>query len=47
MQRDRELDDKIKSHTASMHERRKKPKGTPQEEMEAARRELQIVSYKG
>lgn len=27
-----------------MHERRKLPKGTPQEEMEAARRELEIVS---
>lgn len=27
-----------------MHERRKLPKGSPQEEMEAARRELEIVS---
>ena len=28
-----------------MHERRKLPKGSPQEEMEAARRELEIVSH--
>lgn len=29
---------------ATMQERRMAPKGTPQEEMEAARRELEIVS---
>lgn len=28
-----------------MHARRKQQKGTPQEEMEAARRDLEIVSY--
>ena len=27
-----------------MHERRKMPKGTPQEEMEAARKELEVVN---
>ena len=26
-----------------MHDRRKMPKGTPQEEMEAARKELEVV----
>lgn len=40
----RELERRIKQHTSLMHERRKLPKGTPQEEMEAARRELEIVS---
>ncbi|XP_065924233.1 leucine-rich repeat-containing protein 27 isoform X5 [Magallana gigas] len=39
----RELERRIKQHTSLMHERRKLPKGTPQEEMEAARRELEIV----
>lgn len=39
-----ELEQRIKSHTAQMAERRRKPKGTPQEEMEAARRDLEIVS---
>ncbi|KAK7465170.1 hypothetical protein BaRGS_00037660 [Batillaria attramentaria] len=39
----RELEKRIKDHTAQMVDRRKKPKGTPQEEMEAARRELDIV----
>lgn len=40
----RELEKRIKSHTTQMMERRRKPKGTPQEEMEAAKRELEIVS---
>nr|KAG5687525.1 hypothetical protein BaRGS_034581 [Batillaria attramentaria] len=39
----RELEKRIKDHTAQMVDRRKKPKGTPQEEMEAARRELDIA----
>ncbi|XP_048747713.1 leucine-rich repeat-containing protein 27-like isoform X2 [Ostrea edulis] len=39
----RELERRIKQHTSHMHERRKLPKGSPQEEMEAARRELEIV----
>ncbi|XP_076436909.1 uncharacterized protein LOC143276282 isoform X2 [Babylonia areolata] len=39
----RELERRIKEHTAQMVDRRRKPKGTPQEEMEAARRELEIV----
>ncbi|XP_061180066.1 leucine-rich repeat-containing protein 27-like isoform X3 [Saccostrea echinata] len=39
----RELERRIKQHTSQMHDRRKLPKGTPQEEMEAARRELEIV----
>lgn len=40
-----ELERRIKQHTNSMHERRKQPKGTPQQEMEAAKRELEIVSF--
>ncbi|XP_013395035.1 leucine-rich repeat-containing protein 27 isoform X2 [Lingula anatina] len=43
IQRDRELEKKIKAHVFEMQERRKKPKGTPNEEMEAARKELAIV----
>ncbi|XP_033756545.1 leucine-rich repeat-containing protein 27-like isoform X3 [Pecten maximus] len=39
----RELERRIKQHTSQMHERRKQPKGTPQEEMEAAKRELDVV----
>lgn len=39
----RELERKIKLHTAQMHARRKQQKGTPQEEMEAARRDLEIA----
>ncbi|GFO13391.1 leucine-rich repeat-containing protein 27-like isoform x2 [Plakobranchus ocellatus] len=39
----RELEKRIKEHTAGMVERRKQPKGTPQHEMEIARRELDIV----
>ncbi|KAK3589709.1 hypothetical protein CHS0354_021028 [Potamilus streckersoni] len=39
----KELEKRIKQHTTQMHERRKLPKGTPQEEMEAARRELEVV----
>ena len=38
------MERRIKVHTAQMHERRRLPKGSPQEEMEAARRELEIVS---
>ncbi|KAK3589708.1 hypothetical protein CHS0354_021028 [Potamilus streckersoni] len=39
----KELEKRIKQHTTQMHERRKLPKGTPQEEMEAARRELEVA----
>ncbi|VDI52648.1 Hypothetical predicted protein [Mytilus galloprovincialis] len=39
----KELEKKIKLHTSSMHARRKQQKGTPQEEMEAARRDLEIA----
>ena len=41
--RDRELERKIKAHMLSMQDRRRQPKGTPQEEMEISRRELEIV----
>ena len=44
MQKEKELEGRIKEHTREMQERRRKPKGTPQEEMEAARRELEVVS---
>ena len=43
-QRILQLEKRIKQHTAHMHERRKMPKGTPQEEMEAARKELEVVN---
>ncbi|XP_052102128.1 leucine-rich repeat-containing protein 27-like isoform X2 [Mytilus californianus] len=39
----KELEKKIKLHTSQMHSRRKQQKGTPQEEMEAARRDLEIA----
>lgn len=39
----RELERRIKQHTSQMHERRKQPKGSPQEEMEAAKRELDVA----
>lgn len=42
--RESELDRKIKEHTTRMNERRKKPKGSAQGEMEAALEELRIVS---
>ncbi|XP_052771933.1 leucine-rich repeat-containing protein 27-like isoform X2 [Mya arenaria] len=42
-QRILQLERRIKQHTSSMHERRRAPKGTPQEEMEAAKRELEVV----
>ncbi|XP_045189206.2 leucine-rich repeat-containing protein 27-like isoform X11 [Mercenaria mercenaria] len=41
-QRILQLEKRIKAHTTQMHERRKQPKGSPQEEMEAARRELEV-----
>ncbi|XP_077992571.1 leucine-rich repeat-containing protein 27-like isoform X2 [Glandiceps talaboti] len=41
--RDREVEEKIKAHTKMMRERRQKPKGTPQEEMAAAKRELEMA----
>ena len=45
MERDRELERRLKEHTMQMQERRRQPKGTPQEEMVAAKKELEIVSY--
>ncbi|KAH3788467.1 hypothetical protein DPMN_166611 [Dreissena polymorpha] len=42
-QRILQLEKRIKTHTSQMHDRRKAPKGTPQEEMEAARKELEVV----
>ncbi|XP_067936336.1 leucine-rich repeat-containing protein 27-like isoform X2 [Watersipora subatra] len=41
--KEKELKDKIKEHTESMKSRRKKPKGNPQEEMDAALKELEIA----
>ena len=41
--RERELEDKIRVHTLSMQSKRGKSHGTPQEEMQAAKRELQVV----
>ncbi|BFZ01408.1 hypothetical protein BsWGS_04447 [Bradybaena similaris] len=38
-----ELEEKVKKHMALMVERRTKPKGTPQQEKEVARRELEIA----
>ena len=43
-QRILELEKRIKAHTQHMHERRKLPKGSPQKEMDAARKELEVVS---
>ena len=43
-ERDRELEKRIRQHTEKMHERRRKAKGTPQQEMEAAMKELEVVS---
>lgn len=40
----RELERRIKAHTLSMVDRRRKPKGTPQEEMVLAQKELEVVS---
>ncbi|KAK7109701.1 leucine-rich repeat-containing protein 27-like isoform X2 [Littorina saxatilis] len=39
----RELEQRIKDHTSQMADRRRKPRGTPQEEMEAAKRELDVA----
>ena len=38
------MEGRIKEHTREMQERRRKPKATPQEEMNAAKRELEVVS---
>jgi len=44
--KERELSEKIQDHTKNMKARRKKQtKVTPQEEMAAAMKELEIVSY--
>ena len=43
--RDRELERRIKAHTQQLAERKHQPKGTtPQEQMEAAKRDLQIAN---
>ncbi|XP_067858841.1 leucine-rich repeat-containing protein 27-like isoform X2 [Heptranchias perlo] len=42
--KDRELQQRIQQHIKLMRERRKRPKGTPQEELEAAKRELEIAT---
>ncbi|XP_056385824.1 leucine-rich repeat-containing protein 27 [Hyla sarda] len=42
--RDLRLEHRIKQHIQSMQERRKKPKRSAQEEMEAARKELEVAS---
>ena len=42
--RERELEDKIRKHTLSMQGNRGISRGTPQEEMLAAKRELKVVS---
>ena len=42
--RDRELERKVKDYTNQMQERRKNPSGNPQEDMEAAKRELAMVT---
>ena len=44
IQRDRQLMEKIKEHTAKVNERKKHPRGNPREEMEAAKRDLEMVS---
>ena len=44
IQRDRQLMEKIKEHTAKVNERKKQPRGNPREEMEAAKRDLEMVS---
>ena len=41
--KEKELKEKIKDHAETMKARRKKPKGNPQEEMDAALKELEIV----
>lgn len=40
----RELEKRIKDLTAGMVERRRQPKGSPQQEMEIARREMEMVA---
>ncbi|XP_038266142.1 leucine-rich repeat-containing protein 27 [Dermochelys coriacea] len=41
--REKELEQRIKQHTQMMKERRKKSKGTPQEEMQRAKQEFEIA----
>lgn len=43
LERDKQLMDKIKQHTQRVQERKNKPKGNPQEQMEAAKRDLELV----
>lgn len=42
--RDRELERKIREHMQHMAEKRRQPKASPQEEMAAAKRDLELVS---
>ncbi|XP_078079033.1 uncharacterized protein LOC144500230 [Mustelus asterias] len=42
--KDKELQERIQQHIKSMRERRKRQKGTPQEELEAAKRDLEIAT---
>ena len=42
---EKDLEDRISKHTLAMNNRRTQNKGTPHEEMLAAKRDLQIVSF--
>lgn len=44
LERDRQLVEKIKQHTQRVQERKTRPKGNPLEEMEAAKRDLELAS---
>lgn len=44
LERDRQLVEKIKQHTQRVQERKTRPKGNPLEEMEAAKRDLELVN---
>lgn len=43
--RDRELEQRIRSHVQMIQERRRRPSGTAQEETEAARQDMEEVRY--
>ncbi|XP_072029677.1 uncharacterized protein [Amphiura filiformis] len=47
IQRDRQLMQKIKDHQAKVSERKKQPRGNPREEMEAAKRDLEMLPTLG
>ncbi|XP_071827290.1 uncharacterized protein [Apostichopus japonicus] len=44
LERDKQLMEKIKQHTQRVQERKNKPKGNPQEQMEAAKRDLELAN---